>query len=74
MALAEVKKLPSSTDYEVVSVLERMLERAKNGEILALSCLEFDGAGTAYYTTTGIQDRFKASGALYHLLWKLQQP
>jgi hypothetical protein len=72
MALAEVKIFPKPIDSELVPILERLLERARAGEVAGVVFVETDPAGAACYTVTGIKDRWSTIGQMHYMLTRLQ--
>ena len=72
MALAEVRTFPKPIDSELVPILERLLERARNNEVTGVVFVETDPAGLSSYTITGIKDRWSVAGQLYYMLWRMQ--
>ncbi len=58
-------------DADVVDMLEKALEKARDGELRGILLLGQDSGGVSY-SIAGIKDRFLVTGFLAHAMHKLQ--
>lgn len=68
---AEIHALKRAVDPDVIDILERALQQAKDGELNGVMVLKQDPGGVAY-AVAGIKDRFTVLGWLSHAMHRLQ--